>query len=194
MRLAIFGGTFDPIHEAHLAIARKAADQCHLDRILLVPAAHPPHKSGATHASYNDRFRMAELAFEEDRRVAVSRLEEGAGRSYTIHTIEKVRLGLAPDDQLFFLIGADAFADLRTWYRWQDVTKAVRFIVVSRPGCTYATPPGARVDRLDSVDLAISSSDIRREVAAGERPTGVPERVVEYIFAHGLYGAKAPAA
>ena len=96
MRLAIFGGTFDPIHNAHLAVAREAADRFHLDRVLFIPAAHPPHKQHGARAPYEDRVRMAELATAGDPRFRVSRLEEGTGRSYSIDTIEKVRAEMAP--------------------------------------------------------------------------------------------------
>jgi nicotinate-nucleotide adenylyltransferase len=189
MRSAIFGGTFDPIHNAHLAVARKAADQFQLDRVLVIPAAHPPHKACVTHAPYVHRVRMAELACEGEPRFVVSRLEEGTVRSYSIDTIEKVRKGLAAGDELFFIIGADAFAEIRTWHRWEDVAEAICFIVVSRPGHLYEVPPGVRLERLDSVDLPVSSSDIRRALGAGERPAAVPQRVLEYILAHHLYGA-----
>ena len=186
MRLAIFGGTFDPIHKAHVAVAREAAGRFHLDRILVVPAARPPHKSGATFAVYEDRLRMAELACQNDARLEVSRLEEGTARSYSIDTIEKLQATLA-GDELYFLIGADAFAEIQTWHRWRDVVRAVTFIVVSRPGHVYAVLEGARVERLESLDLPVSSSEIRRELAAGDRPTEVPDCVLEYILEHGLY-------
>jgi len=190
LRLAIFGGTFDPIHQAHLAIAREAADTCRLDRVLLVPAANPPHKTGVTHTPYEHRVRMAGIACRGLAHVEVSRLEEGAERSYSIDTIEKVRARIAPDDELFFVIGADAFADIRTWHRWQDVIRAVSFVVVSRPGAVYDVPPEARVERLDRLELAISSSEIRRQLAAGKRPPEVPAAVMDYILEHGLYGTE----
>jgi nicotinate-nucleotide adenylyltransferase len=193
LRLAIFGGTFDPIHRAHLEIARNAADRFQLDRVLFVPAAHPPHKAGITHAPYHHRVRMAELACQGQPRFEVSRLEEGTARSYSIDTIEKVRARIAPEDALFFLIGADAFGEIRTWRRWQDVARSVRFLVVSRPGHLYDTPPGVALERLDTVELPVSSSEIRRAIAAGERPAEVPKPVLEYVFAHGLYGARVPA-
>jgi nicotinate-nucleotide adenylyltransferase len=193
MRLAIFGGTFDPIHDAHLAVAREAAAGFQLDRVLFVPAARPPHKARVTHAPYEDRVRMAEIACSEDRRFEVSRLEEGTACSYSIDTIGKVRAALSPDDELFFIIGADAFADLRSWYRWHDVVSEVRFLVVSRPGSSYAVPPGARVERLDSVDLPVSSSGIRRALASGERPATVPPKVLDYILQHALYGSRVTA-
>ena len=91
MRLALFGGTFDPIHSAHLTVAREAADQFHLDQVWFVPAAHPPHKSDQTGAGYEDRCKMVELACQGDPRLVVSRLESGAGKSYSIDTIERVR-------------------------------------------------------------------------------------------------------
>jgi nicotinate-nucleotide adenylyltransferase len=187
VKLAIFGGTFDPIHQAHLAIASMAADRFQLDRVLFVPAACPPHKSGVTHTPYEDRVRMAALACAEDPRFEVSRLEEGTERSYSIDTIEKVQTMLRPGDELYFLIGADAFAEIRSWHRWRDVADAVRFLVVSRPGHGYEVPPEARAERIDQVQLPESSSEIRRALAAGEAPEGLPPAVMEYAVSRGLY-------
>jgi nicotinate-nucleotide adenylyltransferase len=187
LRLAIFGGTFDPIHNAHLAMARSAAAQFALDRVLFVPAAHPPHKAGVTHAPYEDRVHMAELACAGDPRFEVSRLEGGSRRSYSVDTIEKVRARLSPGDELFFVIGADAFAEIETWRRWRDVAAAVEFLVVSRPGHQYHIPPEVRVCRLDTLELPVSSSEIRRVLAAGGRPAEVPGPVLDYIVQRGLY-------
>ena len=189
MKLAIFGGTFDPIHNAHLAAAREAADRFHLDRVLFVPAARPPHKQGGPRASYKERVHMAELACAGEPRFEVSRLEENTDRSYSIETIEKLRARLAPDDELFFIIGADAFAEIQTWRRWDDVARGVHFLVVSRPGNEYHVPPEARYDRLDDLRLDISSSAIRRELAAGRNPADLPPAVLSYILANCLYGS-----
>jgi nicotinate-nucleotide adenylyltransferase len=183
MRTAIFGGTFDPIHRAHLVVAGEAADALGLDQVLFIPAAHPPHKEAGT--PYEDRFRMVELACAGDPRFVASRLEEGRQTSYSIYTIERVK---AMGGEVFFLVGADAFAEIRTWYRWADVVSAVEFIVVTRPGHNYESPPGARVRRLDTVALPASSSEIRQSLARGETPPELPTRVVEYIRARGLYG------
>jgi nicotinate-nucleotide adenylyltransferase len=182
MRTAIFGGTFDPIHSAHLVVEREAADTFALDRVLFIPAANPPHKE--TGAPYEDRYRMVELACAEDPRFVPSRLEEGIEKSYSIHTIERVQ---APGLTVFFIIGADAFAEIRTWYRWEDVVASVEFIVVTRPGHTYLSPPGARVQRLETVALPVSSSEIRNALARGESPADLPPRVTEYIRERGLY-------
>ena len=190
MRLAIFGGTFDPIHDGHLAVSSQAAAELRLDQVWIVPAAHPPHKNGATRAGYEDRVRMAERACGLDPRFTVSRIEQGGGRNYSIDTIEKVQAALASSDELYFLIGADAFAEIRFWHRWEDVVRAVRFLVVSRPGHRYDVPPEARVERIDSLDLDISSSEIRRTLAEGVRPNGLPDAVWEYIVERGLYRVK----
>ena len=187
MRVAIFGGTFDPIHKAHIEVAHKATERFGLDRVLFVPASHPPHKHGATHAPYADRLRMTELACQGVRRFQASDLEAGAARSYSIETIQKVRTGMDAKDELFFIIGADAFAEIQTWHRWRDVASAVRFLVVSRPGHPYDAPPEVSIDRLDDLSLDISSSEIRAQLARGQRPAAVPDAVLEYIATHGLY-------
>jgi nicotinate-nucleotide adenylyltransferase len=187
LKVAVFGGTFDPIHEAHLTVAREAARHFHLDQVLFVPASQPPHKRGATAASYEHRFRMVVLACQGERDFVASRLEEGAASSYSIHTIEKVKAGLGAGDRLFFLIGADAFAEIRTWYRWQEVIQAVEFIVMTRPGHQYEVPPGGKVHRLETLALPVSSSEIRARLAAGEEPSEVPPRVLGYVREQGLY-------
>jgi nicotinate-nucleotide adenylyltransferase len=192
MRIAIFGGTFDPIHTAHLVVAREAAQMFSLDRVLFIPAANPPHKEAG--ASYEHRYRMVELACAGEPRFVPSRLEEsrpgGPAKSYSIDTIERVK---AEGGEIFFVIGADAFAEIRTWHRWEDVVRAVDFIVVTRPGHTYTIPPGARVHRLDTIELAGSSTEIRQLLASGKAARELPKPVVDYIRANALYLNRATA-
>jgi nicotinate-nucleotide adenylyltransferase len=184
MRLALFGGTFDPIHNAHLTVAREAADQFQLDQVWFIPAANPPHKSAQSSASYEDRYRMTELACQDDPRFMASRLEGGDRKSYTIDTVERVR---AKGRNPYFIIGADAFAEIATWHRWQELLRLTDFIVVTRPGHHYSAPEGARVHRLDTVALPVSSSEIRRLLAAGQLPPQLPSAVAAYIADKGLY-------
>ena len=106
--------------------------------------------------------------------------------NFTVDAIARLR-NEEPDVKLFSLIGADAFAEIRTWYRWEDVIASVEFIVVTRPGHEYETPPGARVRRLDTVALPVSSSEIRQELSKGETTPDLPPKVAEYIRTHGLY-------
>lgn len=186
MKVAIFGGTFDPIHRAHLTVAREAVNRFHLHRVLFVPAAHPPHKPDAG-TPYADRLRMVQLACEGEPFFEASDIESGSGKSYSIDTIERLRRRLPAADPLYFIIGTDAFAEILTWHRAADVIRSVDFIVVSRPGHDYAIPPGARVLRLDTLVLEVSSSAIRRELARGAHPAELPENVFAYIRAKGLY-------
>jgi nicotinate-nucleotide adenylyltransferase len=182
MKTAIFGGTFDPIHSAHLEMARQAADQFALDRVLFIPAGNPPHKHADT--PFEHRYRMVELACAADPRFVASRLEEGKQKSYSIDTIERVK---AANGEVLFIIGADAFAEIKTWHRWQDVIRAVEFIVAARPGHQIVSPPGASVHRLETVELPVSSSEIRDALVRGETPSELPPAVADYIQATGLY-------
>ena len=186
MRIALFGGTFDPIHNAHLTVAREAAHTFALDRVLLIPAAHPPHKPNGHLTSYADRLRMVELACAGEPLMEASRLEDHDAMSYSIDTIERAR-GTLGEAELFFLIGADAFHEIETWHRWRDVIASVDFIVVTRPGHEYRTPLGARVHRLDTLALSISSSEIRQGLVEGTLPAEVPPVVWDYIRERGLY-------
>jgi nicotinate-nucleotide adenylyltransferase len=187
-RLAIFGGTFDPIHTAHLTVAKEAVVQFGLSAVLFVVAARPPHKAGAVHASYDQRMRMVELACLRTPEFAPSRLEEYDEVSYSIQTIQRVKLTAGPDAVVYFLIGADAFAEIQTWHQWAEAVREVAFIVATRPGHHYRVPPGTTVFRLNTLAMPVSSSDMRARLAAGEEPPEIPAATMEYIRANQLYG------
>lgn len=189
MRIALFGGTFDPVHNAHLIIARQAAEHFHLDQVLLIPSANPPHKPAGSTTPYHHRFEMVRLACQGNPRLIASTMEEGTERSYSINTIEKAKQTFSASTEILFLIGADAFAEIGTWYRAADVIRAVEFIVVSRPGYMYPVPAGARVHRLESVALPVSSSEIRFRLESGDLPQDLPAPVLDYIRENGLYGS-----
>jgi nicotinate-nucleotide adenylyltransferase len=189
-QICIFGGTFDPVHNAHLQIAAEAVRAFHLGQVLFVPAANPPHKTASQLTPFEDRFRMVELACQAQPSFSASRLEEGEGASYSIDTVERLKPSLEPGDALSFLIGSDAFDEIQTWHRWQDLVREVEFIVVSRPGAEFRIPPGARLRRLDGLALPVSSTDIRDRLARGEPTPELPPSVRAYIEGHGLYGAQ----
>lgn len=169
-------------------MAAAAAEQCALQEVLLIPASQPPHRRQGTYASYEDRYRMVEIACGGHPLLRPSRLEDGPGVSYSIDTVEKFLSEAVAGTGVFFVIGADAFADLRSWRRWQDLAKLVTFAVVGRPGAVYEIPEGARVRRVDGVNLPISSSEIRTKLAAGDADLDLPPGVLDYIRYKHLYG------
>jgi nicotinate-nucleotide adenylyltransferase len=171
--IALFGGSFDPIHEGHLAIAR-AVVRLGYAPVTLIPSGNPPHKPLRT--AFDHRLAMAKLVWGD-----VSDVEGRPGRSYTYDTLQ-----LFPPPRAF-VIGADAFAEIETWHRWREVLSLTEFLVVSRPGHDYRIPEGARVRRIDSLAIGVSSSAIREQLAHGEKPEGLPVCVYDYIREHGLY-------
>jgi nicotinate-nucleotide adenylyltransferase len=195
VNIAIYGGTFDPVHRGHLEAARAAAEEYALDRVLLVPAGHPPHRAHSPGAEFEHRFRMVEIAVQGDSRMIASRLEAPGNdgkRHYSIDTIQRLRSELAPGDRLFFVIGADAFAEIATWYRWREILDMVEFIVVSRPGEELAAedvPAGATVHWLRNVNVPISSTEIRERLAQGQSADAwLDPAVAGYIRSQALYG------
>jgi nicotinate-nucleotide adenylyltransferase len=200
MRLGILGGTFDPIHLGHLEAASAAQRALSLDRVLLLPSRTPPHRSTEPRASVFHRFAMAAMAAAE-RDMLVSDLElRRDGPSYTALTLEALhRDGHAPS-QLFFITGSDAFAEVGTWYDYPRILGLANFVVVSRPGAPRASdlisnsgsathsPAAPTVLSVEAATPDVSSTEIRRRVAAGESIDGVvPPSVAGHIRRHRLY-------
>jgi nicotinate-nucleotide adenylyltransferase len=197
MRLGVVGGTFDPIHLGHVAMAEAAASCAGLDRVLLVPAGVPPHRAPAT-ASPEHRLAMARLAADGRRGLEVSDVElRRDGPSYTVDTLRALT-GERPDADLYLVLGWDAARELRSWHEPESVQRLARLIVVSRPG--YPTPgerdlAGAGIDpgRVVLCDVRtpdVESTDVRRLAAAGESLAGLLDPAVEaYVRSHGLYRA-----
>jgi nicotinate-nucleotide adenylyltransferase len=218
-RLGIIGGTFDPIHVGHLAAARAAQDALHLERVRFIPSARPPHRTDSPDASEYHRLQMVRLAVADAPGWEVSDLElTREGPSYTYDTLATIaREGLSPL-QMFFITGADAFAEIATWRRYPDVLDRSHFVVVARPGTTLdslaarlpdlasrmttalaATRP-TRATRpniilLEAKTPDVSATDIRQRVARGESIAGlVPAAVAAYIDRNLLYGEIDPRA
>jgi nicotinate-nucleotide adenylyltransferase len=197
MRVGILGGTFDPIHNGHVAAAAAAQDTLGLDTISLIPSLIPPHRHDPVGATGEQRFEMARLAAAEHPGWSASRIElDREGPSYTYDTLMTLR-----GSQIFFITGADAFAEIATWSRYPAVLDLANFVVVSRPGITLdslrARVPSAFRDRpsastrvilVEAHTPDISSTDIRRRVRAGQSLSGfVPDSVARFIAEHRLY-------
>ena len=199
-RIGLLGGTFDPIHVGHLDAAEAARRALTLDEILVIPAHDPPHRDDEPHASSFHRFAMICLAIEDRSGYRACDIElRRHGPSYTALTLRDLHAAGWQARQLYFIVGADAFAEIATWYEYPAILEACRFAVVARPGTSLqsalARTPELRSRVGDSIHLveaataAVSSSDIRARLLAGKPVNGlVPPAVARHIAAHQLYG------
>ena len=194
MRIGILGGTFDPPHKGHLYLGENFADALSLDRVLVIPAAIPPHKAEKKLSSDEDRLEMCRLAFYDDV-FEVTDLElRREGKSYTVDTLALLRAEY-PDDDFYLLIGSDMLLYFDKWYRWRDIKSMCTLCSFSRSDEDYAllrdyaeNVLGGGVLLLDQPPMEISSTEVRRRVRAGEEIGElVPEAVEEYIRERGLY-------
>ncbi len=197
VRVGVYGGTFDPIHIAHLAIAEEARWALALQQVRFVPAALQPLKGVPPGATPAQRLAMIRLACADNPAFVPDDLElRRPPPSYTVETLEHLRARFGPGVELWFIVGADAARDLPRWRRVADLLTLARLAIVERPGHTFdpiaferAVPAGAgRYRLLDGPRLELSSTEIRRRVATG-RPVRylVPEAVRQYIADQGLY-------
>jgi nicotinate-nucleotide adenylyltransferase len=198
MRIALFGGSFDPPHRGHIAIARAAADAFALDTVLFTPAGRQPLKAHPHSASFADRLAMTTLACAEDPRFEPSDFDApnpSGAPNYTIENLEALRHS-HPEDVIFNIAGADSFATLARWLNPPMLLSLAEWIVVSRPGFPLADPEGltltsqqrARIHLLDSVHEEVSATDLRRRLAQGDPCTDLlPANVSTYIRSHDLY-------
>lgn len=208
-RIGVLGGTLDPIHLGHLDAAAAARDALALDRILIIPSNVPPHRPQPIASAYH-RFAMAALAVNSIDGFAVDDEELcSPGPSYTTDTLGRLHEAGLTAAQIFFITGADAFAEIETWSRYPQVLDLARFVVISRPGASatalpqklaaladrMATPAQARerdpepsIFLVDATTRDISSTDVRRRLSCGKSISGlVPAAVEAHILQHGLY-------
>lgn len=211
-KIGIFGGTFDPVHRGHLAVARAALRRLKLDKLYFIPAGVPPHKQRHPLADFRHRFRMLKLATAREPRFEVSRLE-ASGVHYSIDTVRRIKRALQPGDRLFFLIGMDAVSDIATWWKAEELLRECEFVVTARPGAslrkvTLVLPPSLRrsagcfprrgrgvikvngvvIHLLGGLHNRVSATQVRA-AAQRARPLAklVPTAVAEYIKKKRLY-------
>ncbi|MFL6468740.1 MAG: nicotinate-nucleotide adenylyltransferase [Pyrinomonadaceae bacterium] len=213
-RVAVFGGTFDPVHVGHLMIARKLVELFKLDQFVFLPAFHAPHKPDRKPTSAFHRFAMLSIATRNDADISVSILELEKGQPrYTVETIPELK-DIYFGSKLFFVMGADSWSEIKTWKRWKDVLKLTNHIIVSRPGyhleLNHVTDEvrkriidvrGSNVNipeveneydsiyLTDSVFFDTSATELREDLSDGdlERVDEIPVEVAKYIEKYELY-------
>lgn len=198
MRIALFGGTFDPPHRGHLAIARAAADAFQLESVSFAPVGLQPLKENLTATSFADRLAMVQLACEADPRFQASSIDapraDGAP-NYTVDTLAAFKSRM-PAATIFNLVGADSFLSLRSWRDSQRLLDLAEWIVVSRPGSPLndlsalklTKEERGRIHLIETVHEEVSATDLRKRLDAGEDCGDlIPPGVAGYIHSHGLY-------
>ena len=212
-RVGVLGGTFDPVHNGHLAVAEAARRQLELDSLVLIPAAQPPHKSRLHLTPFHHRLAMLRLAVKDRPGLLVSSLEaERPGPSYSVDTLSALREYLGDHVSLFFLVGIDAFVEISTWKCYRQLPLLADIVVVDRPGAeshrladaVHRAFPGYLADSgqdlwrgpdglggirtLAMAPVDVSSTDVRLLAAAGRSITHLlPPAVAHYIGKHHLY-------
>lgn len=189
MRLGIYGGSFDPVHNAHLLVAQAAIEELELDRLIFVPAAQSPFKPDSKPAPANERLRLLRLALAGRPEFAIDDLEiRRGGVSYTIDTVRDLRTQY-PGAEMFYLVGADHVGSLPKWKEANELAGLIRFVAIPRPGTSGSMwPVPFRGVELRGFPLGISSSEIRSRVRAGKSiDLLVPPAVAEAIANNQLY-------
>lgn len=184
MKIGVFGGTFDPVHVGHLAIAQAALECVPLDRIVFVPARRSPLKDRGPFAAEQDRLAMLRLATGDEARFAVSTVElDRPGASYTVDTLEQLR----GEGELYLVMGADAARDFDRWQGPDRIRELATLLVAARPG-EPVPQEGDRLIVFDAPCLDISSRELRARAARGRSLRYlVPEAALRYLETHGLY-------
>lgn len=194
MKTGIMGGTFNPVHNAHLLIANKALDQYKLDRIVFITSGTPPHKTAMLDARH--RFNMTHLAIEDTNVFSDDDFEiNRAEKSYTVHTLEYLKEKY-PLDELFFIIGEDSLMDLPKWYEPEKILELAALLVFPRTSMKSLERTLAEIKKsfsgeiflIDAPVMPISSTEIRERIREGKTVKGMlPDKVLRYIEENRLY-------
>ncbi len=195
MKIGLFGGTFDPPHNGHLKVAQEAKNHLQLDRIIFIPSGDPPHKTDRQITDKKHRLEMVKMAAEQEGAFVSDWELTRERKSYSVETVRHFK-ETYPQEELFFIIGADSFRDLPSWWHYRELMSLCSFVVVSRPDTEKSsllsryqgdeTPP--RVFFLDHIFMDISSTEIRQMASEGKDISRlVPEMVNTYILNHRLY-------
>ena len=187
-RIGILGGTFNPVHNGHLGIAKSALKKLHLDKVIFIPTYIPPHKKLQGNASAEDRLNMLRLAVGESKKFAICSCEiSRKGKSYSVETAKTLKSRYGKRSKLFFLIGADGLKGLSKWKNILELRKIVQFAVFPRPGYKIKRI-NKDILRVNMTKRAVSSTEIRRYVKRNRKiKRFLPSKVLKYIIKSKLY-------
>jgi nicotinate-nucleotide adenylyltransferase len=193
-RIALYGGTFDPVHLGHLEVARRVSELFEIEKVVFIPAQIAPHKIGRPVTEPIHRYAMLALATQDDPRLVISTFElEAPDRRYTVDTVAEFERRFGAATELFFIMGADSWSEITTWREWERLLKMTNHIVVTRPGYEVPPAPAGLSERIfftDAVMKDISATIIRRLASEGrhEELAGlVPQPVANYIKKYEIY-------
>jgi nicotinate-nucleotide adenylyltransferase len=212
LKIGILGGTFDPIHLGHLRSAEEISQELDLEKVYLIPSASPPHKTNEAVTPFGHRWAMTRLAADMSPCFDALDLEgRRPGHSYSIETLRELHLAFGSDSEIFFVLGMDAFLEIKTWREYEHLFDFAHFVIISRPGFdqvalgeavsglemgiapepggrVFKAPSGKTVRLVGTTLMDISSTRIRGLVGRGRSIRFlVPERIGEYIAKNGLY-------
>jgi len=188
MKIGILGGTFDPVHNGHIYLAKKSYAKLRLDKIIFIPSYLPPHKKGVKVTSARHRFNMLKLAIRANKKFKISDMEiRRKGRSYSVDTLRRLRKKYGAKAGLFFITGSDSLKELDKWKNLAEILRLCRFVAVERPGFKIKDlPKGFAALKINAKN--ISSTDIRNKIKSGKSLTNLmPGAVTRYIYKHSLY-------
>ena len=190
-RIALYGGTFDPVHVGHLEVARKVSKLFEIEKVIFIPAQMAPHKIGRPVTQPIHRYAMLALATQDDPQLSISTFElDAPDRRYTVDTIAHFQRALGESTELFFIMGADSWAEITTWREWERLVAMTNYIVVTRPGYESVIAHSPNVLFTDAVMNDVSATNIRRLAREGrwdELQKLLPRAVLEYIKKYEIY-------
>jgi len=189
-KIALFGGTFDPVHLGHLISAEEIKKSLRLDKVIFVPAGRPPHKKEAFITGAEHRLKMLKLATKAFPGFEISDYElKKTSKSYTIDTIRYFKKNIYKKDKLYFIAGSDIVGQIESWKEWEKLIKEVHLLIMARPGFKAGKKASKFGTLIGIKNIDISSSEIRRMIKKGLPVTYlVPETVEKYIYEHKIYG------
>jgi len=197
LKIALLGGTFNPIHLGHILVAEDAVEVFSLDKVLFIPCSSPPHKAEQDLLPGHQRMVLVQLGIAGNSKFEASPVEiERGGVSYSVDTVRHARTK-HPKDEIFFIVGSDNFKDIGHWNRYSELIKLCEFLVIERPGCPLKLPPPSvpldqvsflRYRVFEGPTMSVSASEVRRLLREGKNVSHlVPPGVCEHIRTHRLY-------